>query len=131
MLKQESVPGFQTREVVPVLTGSPRHHDGQGNRHPRIACAFSVQRGKHMLRKGGCAQSCRDRCLHSSPPICEAKILMQIMSLQIVLVLLLLHLQLRAHGRGHVCQGAIVTYDLSLESLTVKCPPGRAKGEQG
>jgi len=94
---------------TPVLTGSPRHHDGQGNRHPRIACAFSVQRGKHMLRKGGCAQSCRDRCLHSSPPICEAKILMQIMSLQIVLVLLLLHLQLRAHGRGHVCQGAIVT----------------------
>ena len=84
-----------------------------------------------MLRKGGCAQSCRYRCLHSSPPICEAKILMQIMSLQIVLVLLLLHLQLRAHGRGHVCQGAIVTYDLSLESLTVKCPPGRAKGEQG
>ena len=42
-------------------------------------------------------------------PICEAKISMQIMTLQIFLVLLLLHVQLRAHGRGHVCQGAIVT----------------------
>jgi len=45
-------------------------------------------------------------------PICEAKISMQIMTLQIFLVLLLLHVQLRAHGRGHVCQGAIVTGEL-------------------
>jgi len=67
----------------------------------------------HVLAAAARVSHHTDRVwMQLTTPICEAKISMQIMTLQIFLVLLLLHVQLRAHGRGHVCQGAIVTGEL-------------------